>query len=59
MKLNAEWINYINAYRLYDPDRPQDTIAYENNLGAAEKRVKKEGYDDIVICDVDTMHAEM
>lgn len=49
MKLNAEWISYINAYRLYDPDRPQDTIAYNNDLGDEWKRAKAEGYDGIIL----------
>lgn len=58
MKLNAEWIPYMKAYRLYNPKRPQDTVAYENDLDATKKRAKQEGYDDIVICDADTMHTE-
>lgn len=58
MKLNAEWISYMKAYRLYNPKHPQDTVAYKNDLGDEEKRAKKEGYDGIVICDADTMHTE-
>ena len=58
MKLNAEWISYMKAYRLYDPRHPQNTVAYENDGYAAESHAKANGYDGIVICDSDTMHVE-
>ncbi len=35
MKLNAEWISYMKAYRLYVSESPQDTIAYEDDLEIA------------------------
>lgn len=36
MKLFAEWIPYMKAYRLYDPRRPQQTVAYEEDEAKAE-----------------------
>lgn len=58
MKLNAEWIPYMKAYRLYDPHCPQQTVAYEENEEKAEARALKEGYSGLIICDIDTMHIE-
>ncbi len=57
-RLNAEWINYMKAYRLYDPKNPQQTVAYEDSLETAELNALKNGYDEIVECDADTMHIE-
>lgn len=57
-KLNAEWISYMKAYRLYDAHRPQQTVAYEEDEAAAEARALEEGYSGLVICDADTMHVE-
>ncbi len=57
-KLNAEWIPYMKAYRLYDPRNPQQTVAYEEGEAVAEARALEEGYSGLVICDVDTMHVE-
>lgn len=56
--LNAEWIPYMKAYRLYDPHSDQQTIAYEDSEEAAEKHAIENGYDGIIICDADTMHVE-
>lgn len=56
--LNAEWIPYMKAYRLYDPRHPQQTVAYEKDEDAAEARALEEGYSGLVVCDVDTMHVE-
>ena len=49
-RLNAEWISYMKAYRLYDPKAPQKTVAYEADLGEAEKRCDEEEYE-LVLCD--------
>ncbi len=57
-KLNAEWIPYMKAYRLYDIRNPQQTVAYENDEDVAEARALAEGYSGLVICDADTMHVE-
>ena len=57
-RLRAEWIPYMNAYRLYDIRDPQQTVAYENNENAAEARALEEGYSGLIICDADTMHVE-
>ena len=53
MRLNAEWIPYMKAYRLYNPKYPQETVAYEKDLDVAERRAKEEGYSDLVLCDAD------
>lgn len=58
MKLNAEWIGHMNSYRLYNPKRPQETVAYEDDLEVAEERAIEEGYECLVLCDADTMHVE-
>lgn len=58
-RLNAEWIGYMKAYRLYDPKDPQQTVAYEDDLDVAEQRAKEEGYSSLVLCDADTMHVEL
>lgn len=48
--LYAEWIDYMNAYRLYDdPIHPQQTVAYEDDLEAAEKRAIEEGYSGLLL----------
>ena len=47
-KLNAEWIDFRMAYRLYDPTHPVDTIAYVDDLQVAEKESIGNGYEGIV-----------
>ena len=47
MKLNAEWIDYMNAYRLYNPEHPQETIAYEDDLENARNKAIEERYEFI------------
>ncbi len=34
-RLNAEWIWYMEAYRLYDPEHPEWTVAYVDDLDQA------------------------
>ena len=58
MTLNAEWIPYKKAYRLYAPQNPQQTVSYEDDEETAEKLAIENGYDGIVICDTETMHVE-
>lgn len=58
IKLNAEWIRYMKAYRLYDPRRPQNTVAYEEDLDVAEKCALENGYSGVALCDADSMHVE-
>lgn len=41
MKLNAEWIPHMKAYRLYAPRNPQQTIAYEDDEETAESTLSK------------------
>lgn len=54
-RLNAEWIPYMKAYRLYDPKKPNYTVAYEDNLDEAEIHSKENGYQ-LVLCDTDTIY---
>ena len=46
--LNAEWIDFRMAYRLYDTNHTVDTIAYVDDLQVAEKEAIENGYDGIV-----------
>ena len=56
MAINIEWIGHMKSYRLYNSRKPDKTIAYKESVETAEKRAKEEGYDNIVMCDTDTMH---
>lgn len=40
----ADWIPYMEAYRLYDPQNPQQAIAYVDDPKEAEDR----GYEVII-----------
>lgn len=51
MKLCAEYIDFRQAYRIYNPAKPQNTIAYEEELEIAKQRVIEEGYDGLIIFD--------
>lgn len=51
VRLVAEWIPYMKAYRVYNPYEPQDTVAYE----ADEEKLAEQ---NIIIRDADTMHVE-
>lgn len=55
-QINAEWIWYLKAYRLYDPQHPQRTVAYADDLDQ-----ERENHPElrIVECDADTMHVEL
>lgn len=46
-KLCAEWIDYMDLYRLYEPERPGQTVAYEDDLNVARKRAVEEGYSSL------------
>lgn len=52
-RLNAEWIGYMDAYRLYDPKKPENTIAYEESLEEAEKRCADQGCE-LVLCEAES-----
>ena len=47
-KLNAEWIDFRRAYRLYDSNHPVDTVAYVDDLQVAKKEATENGYEGIV-----------
>lgn len=47
--LYVEWLIWMEAYRLYDPKHPQQTVAYEDNLEDAEKHALENGYAGIHI----------
>ena len=57
-QLNAEWIPHMKAYRLYNPEDQQQTVAYEDDLNTAEKMAYENGYQKFVLCDADSMHTE-
>ena len=42
--LAAEWIDYLNCYRLYQPSCPDQTVAYVDNIEEAETGAKEHGY---------------
>ena len=48
VKLNAEWIDFRMAYRLYDPNHPVDTVAYADDLQTAERDAIENGYAGVV-----------
>lgn len=45
--IEAEWISHREAYRLYDPARPQQTIAYEDSEQEAELHARENGYSGV------------
>ena len=58
LQWHAEWIPYMKSYRVYDPKKPQDTIAYVDDLDEAREQAREEQNAHIVLCDADTMHVE-
>ncbi|MBQ9531617.1 MAG: hypothetical protein IJR70_06055 [Eubacterium sp.] len=59
-RLNAEWIPYMKAYRIYDPHKPQRTIAYsDDDIDRLDEIARENGYDGISECDSDSMHVEL
>ena len=58
-KINAEWIVWMKAYRLYNPQNPYKTVAWEDDIEIAERHAIENGYDGLVLCDSDTMHIEV
>ena len=44
VKIIADWIPHMEAYRLYDPQYPQQAIAYVDDPKEAEDR----GYEVII-----------
>lgn len=55
---HAEWLPYMKSYRIYDPKKPQDTIAYVDDLDEARVQAREEYNAQIALCDADTMHVE-
>ena len=46
----AEWLKYINAYRIYDVKQPQRTIAYDDlDLKNTKEFAKSNGYKIIIL----------
>jgi len=58
LQWHAEWIPYMKSFRIFDPRKPQDTIAYVDNLDEARKQAREENNAHIALCDADTMHVE-
>lgn len=53
IKLNAMWIPYMKAYRLYAPGKYNDTIAYVDSLDEVDKNEY-----EVTLCDFDSMFEE-
>lgn len=53
-RLHAEWIEYMKAFRLYLKERPQCSVAYEEDIEAAKKRAIEEGYYELFVDDKST-----
>lgn len=52
--LYAEWLDYMDAYRIFDKSNPTKTISYEDDLDMAEFHAIELGYDDIIVVDSNT-----
>lgn len=52
--LYAEWLDYMDAYRIFDKSNPTKTIAYEDDLDSAEFHAIELGYDDVIVVDSNT-----
>ena len=51
----ADWIEHMNAYRIYDIDEPQQTIAYDGlTLEQTRDFAKRNGYAGIFITPTST-----
>ena len=48
-RLNAEWIDFRKAYRLYDPTHSVDTIAYVDDLQVAVNSIFSKQCSQIAI----------
>lgn len=46
--VNVIWVEYMQAYRIYDPATPHKTIAYEDNLEKVKEWACEEGYSLVV-----------
>lgn len=44
-KYIAEWIPHLEMYRLYDPEHPNHTVAYESTREEISKRLDEERGD--------------
>ena len=47
----------MDAYRIYNPKKPQNTVAYVSSLEEAERRTAEEGYE-LVLCDDNAINME-
>lgn len=60
MRIYAEWIPQKESYRVYNPEKPQDTLSYEDNIKSAIARADEYGYDGLSVCDTATIqHIEL
>lgn len=48
LKLYAEWVKHMNAYRLYFPHRPSYTVVYVESLDQVTDP-KNMGYEVVVV----------
>ena len=49
----AEYIDYMDAYRLFRKERPQWTLAYADSIQEAERIVRGQLGEEVRICGED------
>ena len=49
MKIKAEYIPHMNAFRLFVVENVQQTIAYVDDLEEAEKLSIENGYEGLIL----------
>lgn len=51
--LHAEYVTYMDAYRIYDPNKPSSTIAYDDRpIEEIDAQIKERGYDGLILDDI-------
>lgn len=57
-RLCAEWIPFMGAYRIFSPENPQDSIAYDNReIEDINNDLISRGFDGVILID-DSTHTE-
>lgn len=54
--LYAEWLDYMDAYRIFDKSDPMETLFYDDDLDMAEFHAIELGYDAVIVVDSNTYH---
>ena len=55
MRNYVEWLDYRNDYRMYDPEKPQNTLGFPDNIPEAIEYARSAGFPGISVCDADTI----